>query len=298
MPRPRALPPALSGRAFTVAEADAHGIPRGRLRAKDLATPFRGVRMPAADATDLLARCRAYVAGAPTQQLLSHVTAARLWGIPLPRRLEADHRLHVLYRDAARAPRGDGVVGHKTGRAVAISICDGVRLTDPVTTWLALAPLLTLDELIVAGDRLVGWRSELTTLAELAAAVTSHSGMRGAKRARAALAEIRPGSRSPRESRCRLALVRAGLPEPALNTPVVVGDRVIHGDLSYPGLRILFEYDSDHHRVDDRQWAIDLVRYNALSEEAWIVVRIPKHMTDAEVVEAARRALRRRGLSV
>lgn len=295
MPDAQPLPDALDGRPFSVADAAASGVPAKRLRAKDLVAPFHGVRMPARLAGDFEARCRAYASRAGAAHCFTHATAARIWAIPLPTRLEHDERLHVLYRDAHRAPRGVGVIGHKSASPVTIVEVGGLRVTDPIATWFSLASTLSHVELVAAGDRLVGWRSPLVMLEEMAVAVAAHVGVRGARRIRAAFADVRPGSASPRETRVRLALDAAHLPQPVLNAPIELGDRTIHGDLVYPRWRVMLEYDSDFHRVDDGQWAIDLGRYNALSAAGWIVVRISKHVSDADVVTATRDALRLRG---
>jgi hypothetical protein len=297
MTRARPLPPHLAGRAFSVSEAAAAGIPAHRLRAQDLRAPFRGVRVPSAAALDLAAMCRAYQTGAGEGRVVCSVTAARLWGIPLPAAHERDPRIHVLVEGDRRAPRGANVAGHTSDRAVAPALLDGVLVTPPVQTWLALSDALALIDLVVAGDRLLAWRDPLASPQEIRAAVEGYAGRRGAKRARAALAEIRAGSASPRESRCRLALVRAGLPEPELNAPIALPDgRVIHGDLVYRGARILLEYEGAHHRIDDAQWSRDIDRYNVLSAAGWIVVRVAKDLPPAAVAAAVRRAFSARGI--
>lgn len=299
MTRPHPLPPELEDRPFSVAQAVSAGVPPRRLRAKDLRAPFRGTRAPAGVELDLAALCRTYLTGAGPGHVICSVTAARLWGLPLPIHLEEDPRIHVAVEGDRRAPRGANVAGHTSLRPLAPVVLDGVLVTPPVPTWLALSDALALDALIVAGDRLLAWRQPLATLEEIRTAVEEYSGMRGAKRARAALAELRSGSASPRESRTRLAITRAGLPEPELNVPIALPDgRVIHGDLVYRAARILLEYEGAHHRVDDVQWSLDLDRYNALSAAGWIVIRVAKRLSPESVVAAVRRAFSSRGIRV
>ncbi|MFJ6652168.1 hypothetical protein ACIQLJ_05150 [Microbacterium sp. NPDC091313] len=291
MPSPRPLPASVTDAGFTVREALAAGATRGRLRAKDLATPFRGVRMRADAADDLPTRCRAYARSVNAEHVFSHATAARLWTLPLPARIENSDDLHVLYLDGQRAPRGAGIVGHKSSRSIATVDREGLRITDPIATWILLATMLTHDELVLAGDRLLRWRDPLADADALARAVAALSGERGARRLRSAHADVRPGSASPRESRVRLAIVRAGLPEPELNAAIGTSLGVVHGDLVFPRQRVVLEYDSEHHRLDDRQWALDLHRYNALNAAGWRVIRISKAMSDTDIVAAVRRAL-------
>lgn len=294
MPRPRPLPSVLEGRAFCVSEAYFEGVPHQRMSRSDLQSPFHGVRLDAAVDMDLRTRCRAYITKAHLKAVFSHITAAQLWGIPLPRTLERDERVHVLLSGGSRAPRGVGVVGHVTAtRAIAHEV-DGLPVSSPVDTWIALAGILDVDDLIVAGDRLLDWREPLCTLEELASGVTARTRVRGLARARSAFVEIRERSHSPRETRCRLALTRAGLPEPELNAEIVLSDGTrVHGDLVYRHQRVLLEYEDDGHRTDETQWNRDLDRYNRLSESGWTVVRVSKRMPEAELIRTVRRLLQR-----
>lgn len=147
-------------------------------------------------------------------------------------------------------------------------------LTTPADTFVALGSMLTLDELIVAGDALVGWLG-WATLDELALAVRRRRGIRGIVKLRLALEEIRQGSRSPGETRTRLALLRRGLPEPALNHDVVVdGEWIACVDLAYPEARVAIEYESDLHRTDPASFRKDLTRGEHLKDVDWWLVRV------------------------
>ena len=244
--------------------------------------------------TGWYADCLAYAAKMPSSWTFSHVTAARIHGIPLPRRLENDPRVHVTAL-GERAPRGAGVAGHTTRRIPQVHVSHDVRVTAAVRTWTDLAPQLSLDELVIAGDRLLGIPTPLATVDEILAEVGAHAARRGHRLLARAVQLVREGSRSPRESRVRLTLVRGGLPEPELNAAIPLLRRVVHGDLVYREQRVLLEYEGDQHRTDGWQWAHDLERYNDLAEAGWLTIRASKTMTDAEVVARAARALRARG---
>jgi hypothetical protein len=124
-----------------------------------------------------------------------------------------------------------------------ITLLDGIALTTPERTWLDLAEMLTVDELVVAGDSCVrvprlefeGRDMPLCSLEDLQRMIDRHRGKRGIRKAREALKLIRLGSDSPQESLLRLAIVRGGLPEPELNVPIVdeAGTRHHKPDLSY-----------------------------------------------------------------
>jgi hypothetical protein len=297
MGTPRPLPSGLTDRAFAVTEAYFEGVTPERLSRADLQAPFHGVRLAAGTELDLHTLCRAYLERAHTRTIFSHTTAARLWRLPIPRRLERDPRIHVLLPGGSRAPRGKGVAGHvSVGKTMPHDV-DGLPVASPIATWISLAPLLDLDELIVAGDRLLDWREPLADVDALACAVRALKGRRRVLRLRAALGEMRGRSGSPRETRCRLALVRAGLPEPELNAEILLSNgAVVHGDLVYRDERIVLEYEGDGHRTDDVQWSRDLTRYNTLSEDGWTVIRVSKRMPEADLVRTVRRILSARHL--
>jgi hypothetical protein len=131
-------------------------------------------------------------------------------------------------------------------------------------------------ELIALGDYFVG-RSGLATIDDLAAEV--HSGMRGARRARAALERIRVGAESAMETYVRLAVVDAGFPEPELNLDVHDEQGIFLGrvDFAWPDQKIALEYDGDHHR-DREQYRRDQRRGNGFTAGGWLVI----HATAAD----------------
>lgn len=154
-----------------------------------------------------------------------------------------------------------------------MTISRGVPISNPADTFVALGTMLTLDELIIAGDALVG-SNGWATVDELESAVRRRPGIRGIVRLRRALEEIRTGSRSPGETRTRLALVRRGLPEPERNHDVVVDGRWIACvDLAYPEARVAIEYESDLHRTDPATFKKDLSRGEHLKDVDWWLVR-------------------------
>ncbi|MFE1663628.1 hypothetical protein [Microbacterium sp. P02] len=293
MPRPRPLASEQLGRAFSVAEALRCGVPASRLRRGDLISPFRGVRLAIAD-DGWQPRCAAYATRMPATVVFSHVTAARLWLMPLPQHHREDERMHVT-AVAARAPRGRGVVGHTTTRNPPTETIGALRATSPARTWADLSTVLTVDELVIIGDALVGLPVSISTCSELAQAVHEHAGRRGSAALHEAMPLIRVGSRSPRESRARLAIVRAGLPEPEVNGEIVLPRRIVHGDLVFRSWRVVVEYEGDQHRTDAWQWAHDLERYNDLAEAGWLLIRASRFLPDADLASRARRALRVRG---
>jgi hypothetical protein len=299
MRRPSPLPPRLSSVPFTTAEALAAGVTPRRLRSKSLVTPFRGVRVDAGSSATLLDRCRAYAVVMPAGHIFSGPTAAVLSGIPLPMAFERDFRLHVASIDGSRAPRRRGVVGSSTSvspRLVDVPEVKGARMTAPADTWCLLASFLDLDDLVAAGDRLLGLPKPLASSGEVDDAIARHGRRRGTTQLSLARREIRPNVYSRRETFTRLAMTRAGLPEPEPNGMIVLrSGRRTRGDLVYRKYRVLVEYEGEHHLFDVDQWTTDVARFNDLIDDGWWVIRITKRMPRAELISRTARALRERG---
>lgn len=291
------LPRSLDPDGFTLADARAVGVSPKRTRADDLEIPFRGVRAVAGDAREVSRLVRAYAARMPAGQFFSHTTAAQLLGIPLPQRIAQDSPLHVCAVAPERAPRMNGVVGHTASVRPALWIIDGLAVTSPVTTWCDLGTTLGLDDLIAAGDYLLGSLKPPATLTELTNAVDRRPGQRGTQRLRQALVSVRPRVESRQETRLRLLILRAGFPEPETNVylPLRPGRKRVRGDLVYPKYRVLIEYDGEQHRTDSAQYARDVERLDDVMAEGWRVIRVLKATPTAEILARLDDALRCRG---
>lgn len=269
---------------FSVADALAVGVARNRLGAQDLVAHFHGSRMLrqrhpesdtfAAERLELLERCAAYATVAPEGIRFSHGTAAQLHGIPVPGRLRRAP-LDVAVPPESIQPRGKGIRGHRI-RDDGLVIVEGMPAVDAESAWLQLSPVLGLDDLIIAGDALVRRKRPLSSMERLTAAVELAAGQRGCRMARAALAGIRPGTDSPMESRIRLILVGAGLPEPVVGHAVIDHDGYFVGtpDLAYVARRIAIEYEGDVHRTDLRTFRSDIDRREAFERIDWRVLRV------------------------
>jgi hypothetical protein len=273
--RPAPLPPGL-GPHFAVRTARSGGVTPDRLRAQDLRIPHRGTRSTAPPARDLLLRAAELAPLLVDGRRLSHLTAAALHGMRLP---EGTRQLplHVTHRDAARGMRRPGIVGHRSHLpARVVTGADDVPLSHPIDAWVECGALLGMQDLVVMGDGLVCRRNPTATVDELRAAVRGAQGRRGVARLRAAMEQIRPGTDSPRETTLRLQLIRWGLPEPAVNAPLTDGrGRVIaHGDLVWPELGLVLEYEGRQHAESAEQFAIDIRRLNRIAEAGYRVIRI------------------------
>jgi hypothetical protein len=299
------LPAELSGAVFTLADARALGVGEGRLRGSDLERPFRGVRAHGVDLTDVRCRCRAVAVGLPEGCLFSHETAARLWGMPLPRGAGGATELDVLTTEGRDGLRAAGINGRSTALPVEVATIAGMRVAAAAEVWGQLAdPSLTTftrEWLAAVGDFLVsgartdfGRAAPLTTLSGLADVVVRHGSKRGAADLRWAFARIRRPVDSVRETFLRLALVDGGLPEPTVQPRIRTahGDR--HADLGYRDERLLLEYLGDVHRASRARWLDDLTRVQLFEDAGWRVLMIgfaDLHPDPGPLVERVRRAL-------
>jgi hypothetical protein len=266
------LPAALHGRAFTVAEARKEQVKQSRLDARDLERPLWGLRNTR-PALTLDEHARDLSVILPKDAAFSHLTAARLWRLPLPIRWTPTEPVDVL--TAGTPLRRARVRGHRGLERREVEVLRGLRVTRPVQTWtdLATVPELSVEDLVIAGDAFATRDPGL--LARLVEAGAGNGG-RGRRRMRAAAGLIRSGSGSPMETRARLVFGMEGLPEPELNATVYAEDGhfLARVDFLWREERVIVEYEGDQHRTDRRQWQNDIQRLRLLEDLGWKVVRI------------------------
>jgi hypothetical protein len=227
--------------------------------------------------------------------VVSHHSAARILGGVVP---DTGHT-EVAVTHARGRRRRPGLRCHVLPTADRRTV-DGVPVTSPEQTFVALGTHLPLVDLVVLGDSLVNRR--LTTPDRLVDAAEDASGA-GCAQARRGAALVRSGAESAMETRSRLLLVLGGLPEPRVNEWVADehGQPRYRLDLPYPELRLAFEYDGRHHAEDAAQWGWDLTRREWLDGQGWrlIVLRAEDvYTTPWATVRRARDAIARQGFDV
>ncbi len=76
------------------------------------------------------------------------------------------------------------------------------------------------------------------------------------------------------ETRLRLLIVLAGLPEPRVNLLLRArdGSWVRRYDLAYEQLRLVVEYDGRQHANSTEQWLTDVARREELDRRGWRIV--------------------------
>lgn len=275
--------PARRGAAFLRQEGLRAGLTKHHLDGPGYHAVFGGVRVPATTriTTRVLAEAAVLVCG--DSAVVSHHSAAVLWGGVVP----DTPWTHVSVPSSPLRIRRDGVRAHRSTRTTAPARLGSLPLTSPVDTFLDLAKELDLVDLVVLGDSLVrAGRVSTDELCQAAAASQSP----GARSARCAAALVRDRVDSPMETRLRLLLVFAGLPEPVVNLDVVDSQGVVvyRLDLAFPGVKVAVEYDGRQHAEDDRQWGHDLTRREDLDGMGWrlVVCRAPDVYTSPEATVA------------
>ncbi|WP_375388618.1 DUF559 domain-containing protein [uncultured Amnibacterium sp.] len=293
MTRSERLPDDLEGRAFGPADARRAGVGENRLRRKDLHRPFHGVRV-ATPPTNLLERCLAYGPRLKPGQFFSHTTAALLHGRSLPLGFEDEPDVHVAALLPADAPHARNVRGHRLLESLEPVQRSGLPVAHEADVLWQLAGMLAFEDLVVVADELLNdtdlpeahARRVLLDRAAAARRVGS------AKLVRAVDASRR-GARSPTETRVRLVLDAARIPEAELNAPIQesgTGRYLGSPDFVWRAQRIVLEYDGDGHRVDKRQFRRDIIRYDDLVADGWRVLRA----TGDDLTAEGRKALVRR----
>jgi len=293
----RELPESLEAGPFTLAAAMSLGVTRARLRQPDVRHISRGLYRPASWSFELESAARALSEASPGAWI-SHVTAARLRSQLLPPWLADSEELHLSKPRALPEVRRKGIVGHTV---VAFDdeaeTVDDIRISTRSRTWLDLARVLNLPELVCMGDELVrvprfnleGRSEPFATLAGLRLTLARHSNLQGIVRARTALELMRVGADSGPETLLRLAMCDAGLPEPELQIELRPGSPATPtADLGYRRRRLAIQYDGGHH-LEPAQIFSDRRRNKAFEAAGWAVILLTKEdLADGFVAATSR----------
>ncbi len=225
------------------------------------------------------------VLGRVTRVVVSHVSAANLWALPL-----LDAHLHTVHvspssQRVGRPKSGTGYRMHSLPvRADCIREVDGVSATEPLLTVLDCARLLDHDWGVAIADAAL--RADLITAADLRTAAAQLPRQPGVGRARRLHLKVSRLAESPGESLLRLRLQRMGL---EVREQVWVGSARVDFLL---GDRTVVEFDGRakytlHDDPAAAHWQ-EKRRDDALIERGYVVI----HIAWADLWDE--RALRRR----
>jgi hypothetical protein len=256
-----------------------------QLRHRDVLRSSRDTYLPLLDASELLHRVRAVQLGAPAGAVVSHQTAASLFGLQIPL-VREDSRVHLTVPPPTR-------VRHRADRCIHVSMVptsqvqrrSGVDLTSPGRTWLDLAARVPAASLLAISDQMLARGYPRAGFDRVLASVGR---VRGKRMAREVLASADPLAGSPMESVLRWLIQEAGLPRPVLQHVVRGDDGSFVGqvDLAWPDRRVLVEFDGNVHR-ERSVFVDDVRRQNGLVLAGWTVLRF----TSADVLGRPERVI-------
>ncbi len=174
-----------------------------------------------------------------------------------------------------------GCIGHRGLESRRTVSVHGVRVVAPEETWCDLGEVgrgvFGVDDLVVVGDAVVASGTGAVADAQwsLRRCLEGRVRPRGKVRLLEALDLVRPGVRSPMESRGRLMFVRGGFPEPEVNGDLTdgAGEWLAEGDLVWREQRVVGEYQGAHHATRRRR-SLDASRGVSLEAEGWTVLEI------------------------
>lgn len=217
-------------------------------------------------------RRRAALQWAGTRAVLSHRSAAEVWGFEgvVAERPE----LTVV---GSRHPRSPDVIVHRTLRwterhdRVRRS---GLALTSPTRTVVDLAGVVDIDTLRIAFES--ARRNRQTTVRKVRNRVDAVGGRGrpGAARLRILLDELdgRAPAESVLESRVAGILRRSGCEPPVRQYEVAVAGRVIRLDYAWPPRRLALECDGRLRHSEDSDFRRDRERWSLLAAIGWRIL--------------------------
>lgn len=236
-------------RILTPSSAELAGISRGKLHGPRFRRLFHGVYVDASVLPTLrvlVEAARTIVPDAP----VTGITALRLKGATIG----ADSPICLATR--ARIAR-DGIVTVPVDRPSTTGVARLAHAFEDAGLGL-VDEVVTMDELRRMG---VLRPSDMRDLAE-------HRTTRW-------LLSIN-NSGSVRESRTRMMLHLAGLPDPHVQFRVLGsgGEFLGRVDFAWPDQRVILEYEGQHHLTNADQWESDIHRYEEMERLGWTVIRV------------------------
>lgn len=282
--RRTSVPEALRAGPFTVVEARRHGVLLDMLRDR---RTYRRLLHGVYAWTELPLTGQLWIDAAakvlPPDAVFSHRTAARIWGIPVA----DDGLIHVTVTRSTTCPRFRRIRVHQTNEDLPWLPAAGQRVTPPERTFADLAVELGLVDLVVAGDRMLTDR--LIDRNTLVRQVESAPRRRGTRMARSAVELVRPRVDSTAQTRLRLLVVLVGLPEPLVNTEVLLAGGTVRFTpaLHYPQARLAIDPEPSplgtdpgtehltgelHRRIVNRGWRLSTCDTTDLWRTGWSTV--------------------------
>lgn len=194
--------------------------------------------------------------------VFSHASAAAVWGLPRVGAWPSSIEVATQRRGGGRSK--PGVVRRDSTNEVPAVQVDGLLVTGPARTVVDLARTSTFVTGLAAADHAL--HHQLTTHADLAAALDELGTRRGARAARRVLEHASGLAESAGESLSRGRMIEIGIPLPTLQQPLKdVRGPVGRVDFWWRHLRLIGEFDGrikyrvdgveDRRALEERLWA-------------------------------------------
>ena len=227
------------------------------------------------------ARLLAAVLACGPDAVLSHRSAAQLWGI-----MQVDRRAEVDVTAPRRRGRSpDGIAAHRDGtlRLADRTIVRGIPCTTVERTMLDLAAVLPIAELRrTLAEAEVLRLVDLTVLRKL---IRRCRGRRGVARLRMLLDDIHPATKHTRSELERMFLRmcdRAGLPRPEVNVALYTDNRRYEPDFLWRSAGLIVEADSMRFHGTHSAFQRDRRREQHLQAMGWRVTRCTWEQVERE----------------
>lgn len=213
---------------------------------------------------------RAALLWAGSTALVSHRSAAEVWGLEGVREVKPEITV------TSGHPRHDDVIVHRSGIVLASDIrhVDGLRVAAPALTLVTLAGYIEEEDLEIAFES--ARRMRYVTVEDVAArlAPIAGRGRRGASDLRrlVTMLEGRPAAEYPLEVKVARALRASALPEPSRQHVVRLFGKTYRLDFAWPGALVALECDGRLRHSEDSDFQRDRARWSALAAAGWRIV--------------------------
>jgi hypothetical protein len=251
---------------FLTREGPTLGISRRRLSTPEFRPVFAGVSIASLVPDTVVVRSRAALLLAPEGAVVSHWTAARIWGGVVP----DNEWTHISFMRDVRF-RVRGVKHHRFRHRLDVKKWQGLPVTSPSQTFCHLARHLGLVDLVALGDRLV--KKGRCTPSDLVQYTDTWSGQCREDALRAARL-VRERVDSVPETALRLLIVLAGLPEPEVDIRIYDADGELRYriDLGFEEFKLGIEYDGRWHDTDEQREHDEARRTTLSTDDGWTFV--------------------------
>lgn len=199
--------------------------------------------------------------------------------------------VELIYR-SPRPPQGI-IVRRERLMSGETMLVGGFVVTTPARTAFDIGRRGPVIEALAGMDALM--RATGVSVASVAELAQGHRHTRGLRQLEHILSLADPGAQSPKESWVRLVLIRAGLPRPQTQIPVLRSDGqvIAYLDLGWKEAMVAVEYDGDHHRTDRYQYVKDIRRRELLEQLGWRIITVVAEDRPADIVRRVRTYLDR-----